>query len=368
MISINKDILDREEKVEEESKVKEKFKQKDRRVFTFLPTQDGKVYVNKLYVALFRPANFSLFKSVYPADYWDYKLAVKVHYINAETDEGEITTHMVLCGPSMNEWNAKVLGLSPYFSKDCIMCAESQKYWNLYNERRKQLGLFGEDAKKLTAEQYKAAIAKDEELVKYKGLATSYSVKDRYILEVIDWEKVTGQKKLAEGEYVEFQVAFAPDVVNKKLRFKVKEVGVEFWNLDDPKIVLVSRDTTVSVRASKYDVDIWNGKPEFSKELKEYISDERNLVDVSEFIEVWDSKTAYEKTGLSNVSEVSLKEKENVNLSLQKESQKIEVKKPEPSTGVGVKLPPKNVSEPVVEKGDSDVNKKVTVSRRTIKW
>ncbi len=290
--TISMDLLGKEEQVENEKK--SSYGPRDKRIFQFQPTVDRAIYVSKVYLALFRPQKFEMFKSVYPVDYWDFKQSLKVHYIKAAGDGGEVTTHMVLCQPSFNSYLVDILGLDPHFSKDCPYCIESQKAWDQYNARRKEKGL----TKDMPEEKYKAAVNADELLVKYKKEAQEYGAKERHVLEVIDWQKVNGEKEVPEGEYIEFQVAFAPSDVNKKLRFKAKDVGVQFWNIEDPKIVLISRDTMSGVLASKYNVDIWTGKPEVSKELREYIEDEGSIVDTSEFIEVWDARTMIERSGL----------------------------------------------------------------------
>ena len=218
------DILDRERTVADQTKGSGKSM-----IFRLLPTEDGKVYDNRMVILLYLPAIAcpEIFAKFYDDDQWDFKAAVKGHWINDESGDG---LKFVYCDPGTVEYYEKWLG-KEFPKEECPFCHKD------------------------------------------KGSL-------RYLMQAFNFAKLIGEQELDEGEERPgIQGLGAPGVVYNQLWNKLK-VGNEFW---DKKITRITRDNKKGARYAEYMVEVEGFDPEELKDerISSYLNDQSNWVNLS---------------------------------------------------------------------------------------
>jgi len=189
-----------------------------------LPMEDGGTHDNRIIVLLWKPAIVcpELFSEFYEPGQWDFKAAVKGHWVTEDGASG-----FVYCKPGTAEYYEKWLG-KKFDHGHCDHCA------------REKSGL-------------------------------------RYLFEVFDFEKLVGERNLDQGEErPSIQLFNAPQTVYNQLWSKLK-VGIEFWNT---KVTRITKDTRKGNRFAEYTVEVEGYDPEEMKDprIREYLDKEENLL------------------------------------------------------------------------------------------
>ena len=197
------------------------------KIYKMLPGEDGSVYDNRIIIKLWRPAIVcpEIFGKFYPPDLWDFKAAVKGHWV---TDEEEGVNAFVYCPVNTARYYAKWFGKA-FDPGVCPICGGSDK------------------------------------------------AQVRYIFQVFDYQKLIGERPLDEGEdrpYI--QILSGPETIYKQLFSKLK-MGYEFW---DSKVVRITKDTKKGKRWAEYNVEMELNEPvELRDEgVANYLKDEANLI------------------------------------------------------------------------------------------
>jgi hypothetical protein len=260
--------------------------------FVCLPTEDGKVAHNKLFFSLYRPASWKFFQEnqvggqlSVPEDLWTFYFRLFGHYIENFPIEGSTNTRtaFAICRKSLNEYLVKTLGQRPIFVEDkCPACEEAAIWWAKWKDSWKALGI---DRYKLEKDEYKKIVEKDHpEMKEIRDEASKFNSSDRFVFMIFDYSKVLGERKMDEGEEnVDFQSYFGPKKVFDGL-YNIHTMGVKFWDIENPRVVVVTRDTSKGVRMSDYTINLFPDAPDFNAEEKAYLEDERNLPDPSDQI------------------------------------------------------------------------------------
>jgi len=217
---ISKELLEKEKLVFESRQVSQK-------AYRLLPLEDGKVFDNRIIILLFKPhkACPEICSDFYPPDFWDFKMAVKGHWV---LDELSGENYFIYCQPSTAEYYEQWLG-KKFQRKGCVFCEKGEK----------------------------ASI--------------------RYVFEIFDYQKLIGEKDLGEGEErPQIQVLLGPRTIYNQLWNKFK-VDNKFW---DNKVVRITKDTKKGYRFAEYIVEVEGIEPvEINDErVKSYLFDENNWI------------------------------------------------------------------------------------------
>lgn len=221
------------------------------KVYRMLPLGDGDKHTNRVIILAWRPAVVcpEIFGKFYDEDYWDFKAAVRGHWVSRE---GEGGTSFFYCSPGTTAYYEKLFPEKKFEKENCRFCD-----------------------------------------VEKPGL--------RYFFQVFDYEKLIGEKALEEGEERPgIQIMSAPQTVFNQLWNKLN-IGYEFW---DKYVTAITRDTKKGLLHADYIVDI---EPKIPEELEDerlatYLADESNYInpfpDVIRFYEKEDEGKIESKEGL----------------------------------------------------------------------
>lgn len=263
--------------------------ERDPNLFMMLPSEDKKVADNKLFFLAFNPNRFPLFAG-WP-DMNNYYQKFFVHFIEVMDEEsGNVRRKMVLCGRSMNKYakeklSSPTLPVPAIFDAACAFCEHSQVFWDEYAEAKKEAGIDN-----LTREGFKEAMQKHPEVAKLKDLAMAWSAKERYYFAVFDYAKSVQEKPLdkADDGYVRIQGYFGPESIPTQLYRKQKNKS-RFWDFegDGYRVVVVTRDNSVSAMKCEYFIDTEAEKPELSDEVLAYLQAAEDIPDPMRWIDQW---------------------------------------------------------------------------------
>jgi hypothetical protein len=203
------------------------------RIYRMLPMEDGLVAQNRILILLWRPALIcpDIFGRFYPTDMWDWKAAVKGHWVN---DEEEGTNRFVYCPVETARYYEKWFG-KKYETGHCEICQTGER----------------------------ASV--------------------RYVFQVFDFQKLVNERPLDEGEErPSIQILSGPEMIYKQLWSKMK-LGYEFWGNPDvaaARVVNITKDTKKGKRYTDYTVEIEpNPINELSNpQIVDYLKDEGNLL------------------------------------------------------------------------------------------
>ena len=196
-------------------------------LYKMLPQKDGLKFDNRIIVILWKPAIVvpEIFEPFLDPDYYDYKAALKVHYIR----DNEDNTQAIYCQPQTAKFYSEFLERD-FPQHECEWCAKSVP-------------------------------------------ATL-----RYAFQVFDYQKLIGEREFDKGETrPQIQAMIGPGKIYTSLHNKVK-VGKEFW---DKCVVMITRDTTKGLKFSDYSVEVEENPPTDmlnNESLMSYLRDEANLV------------------------------------------------------------------------------------------
>lgn len=224
----SQDLMDKEKDIADATKIMGKS-----RIYRMLPMDDGLVANNRIIVLLWRPAIIcpEIFGRFYPVDMWDWKAAVKGHWVE---DEEEDTTKFVYCPLETSRYYEKLFG-KKFGDAHCDICSTGER------------------------------------------------ASGRYVFQVFDYQKLINERPLDEGEErPSIQILSGPEKIYKQLWSKMK-MGYEFWGNPDvatARIVNIQKDTKKGKRYADYTVEI---EPNVIAELSNqqivaYLSDEGNLL------------------------------------------------------------------------------------------
>jgi len=266
------------------------------KIFKMLPKEDGAIATNKLFVNLFRPNRFTKFGFM-PEDLWTYYLRIPIHYLREESDDSDYPTlTLVVCKEKFGDYLETVIKVSNPFKAEanvagkpnlakCPCCQEEQRWWGKFNTRREELGIGRKQAKEMSKEDYKAIADKDSTLQSFKREAFNWSPNWRHILSVMDVAKYLGEKPMDEGEEgVDQQLYFAPKKIWDALYDKL-QAGYKFYDLQNPRLLLVKRDNTKSAFRCEYSLEVAAEPVVFEEPDMEYLLDESTVPDPSSEVE-----------------------------------------------------------------------------------
>jgi hypothetical protein len=250
---------------------------------------------NVIYATLFSPARWPIHTGnlkpglvhpdVLPAprsaqEIWTYYWKFHGHFVKNPADpEGNL---FILCPKEINRYYRDVLKLKPLFLDErCPLCGECSAWWNKYDDAWKQVLWNGapvdRNARKAMSKETFKAISEQHPQIKQIGEeAKEWQAKERILTVVFDLDKMNGRRPLDEGEQgVAYQLWPAPDTAFKALT-DLKENRVEFWSLDNPCQLLVTKDCTHGGRFAKYTVsNIGPFQPD--EATRKYLEDEASL-------------------------------------------------------------------------------------------
>jgi hypothetical protein len=242
----------------------------------YLPLPAGKnatgVGKNKLYFGLFSPAAWSmhktddevLFADSIPSDLWTFYWKLHGHYVDVQTANGT-RAQFVICPIQQNKYQVETLKYKPLF-KDarCRQCEESSRWWakfNEYWESGKVLDPANMQPVRADRWSYEkdqfAAIQKhphNKPLTDLRDEASRYQPASRWIFEIFDVSKYSGERPMDEGEdNLDYQIYFGPKTIFDGL-FNLHSNGVKFYDSEHPQIILLVKDCSEGVRQTKYSI------------------------------------------------------------------------------------------------------------------
>jgi hypothetical protein len=151
-------------------------------LYRLLPFEDKAKFDNRFITLLWRPAKIcaEIFGEFYDEETWDFKAAVRVHYIES-SEGGEERKVCVFCQPGTAEYYEKYLERK-FEKRVCPHCDDGDKWGT------------------------------------------------RYVFQVFDYQKLIGERDLDEGEdRPSIQALIGPQAIYNGLWSKMK-VGIEFWD------------------------------------------------------------------------------------------------------------------------------------------
>lgn len=284
--------------------------------FYALPREDGKVATNKVFIPLFNPASCAFFRGTeaYPSDIWTYYVKIPGHFVSGIANEQGEGTHseFVVCPVELDKYLTEILGYKPRFAVDdnsakrwgkCYCCEESSKHWIIWKDEWSRTGvdryaMLKEDGGK---DKYKAYVAANPVLQEARDTAQKYSTRNSFYFPVFDVSKLWGERPLDEGEEtVSYQIYPGPETVWKALYLLHRQVGVKFFSLEDPKIILITRDNSKGSRYCDYDVQDYRHPYNFPEQVMSYLSTEDQLPDFSDLVTIMEPSELAELSGLGH--------------------------------------------------------------------
>lgn len=238
--------------------------------FRMLPKEDGEKADNRLYCGLFKPSSFTHLGDCIPKDLYTYYLRVPLHYLYDPIEGRDIP---IVCIDGLNEVIKTSIPGSvgvPFPEQVCKYCAMEKGWWKKANERREALG-----GKQVPYE----TLTKDEDWMLKRNMARSFKPSDRYFFLVLDIDKLFGTKKMDEDEVLQMQLYNGSETIFKNLYQKV-HLGYSFWNLDDPKILVIHRDNKNGAQRPDYVIEIDPRPLKLSDEVRELILTEEFYPDI----------------------------------------------------------------------------------------
>lgn len=234
------------------------------RVKLFKPAPDttNAQFTNELFIPLYQPDAWRIFNyspetaeklGLYPGNplapvagqstIYTFYFNVPVHgiqkYVRPDGSEGFAS---VVCPTKFNDYLTSGLQRRPMFANPrCAHCEAAQAAWGEHNKRWAQIKAEkGIDRKSLVKEAYNNMIANDPILKETRDKARGLESQDRYWMITFDHSKVTGAKKLDEGETsVEYLPWMAPKGVVDTLKMfftTAHQQGMNpFFSFDNPQ-------------------------------------------------------------------------------------------------------------------------------------
>lgn len=255
---------------------------------------------NKLIFTLFSPSKLSLHNPapdsplaalIHPGSIPDtvYTFYWKLHghYVDVLVG-GQKRAQFVICPKEQNKYHVDVLTFKPLF-KDarCRFCDESATWWRKFDEFWKggSVRFNGAPVKENrwdhSKDEFKIICQQNPQLTQLRDEAYKFTANPRWIFEVFDLSKYLGERQLAEDEpQVDFQFWFGPKTVFDGLQ-ALESNGINFYEVENPSQILVTKDCTAGARQAKYAVQNLGPYPHFSPEDKAYFADESQLRDLA---------------------------------------------------------------------------------------
>jgi len=253
---------------------------------TLNPLEAGKQFVNRLLFFPFRPSRLPIFNMVDP-ELYTLRVPLQLHYLLYEDINGEIQRATYLCKREMTKLFIANFGNGEYFGQDCSLCQQSDKLYEKYNERRKQVGLY---KVKMDKDEYLKRVKADEVLNHIYNEQRRFKPILRYLYLVFDLSKYLGEKE-AMDEAMGVEFLMAGKQIKDGLQAQIL-AGHKFWDLNEGlKVVRITKDTTEGyttsgILRSSYSVAIEPKSYELPQELKQYFASGPFVE--GDFIPFWD--------------------------------------------------------------------------------
>lgn len=282
-----------------------------------LPTEAKSKFTNELYIPLFTPDIWSMFNlsaeervklglvdtnpltpiSEDEPRVGTYQFKVPIHKIDKYTrQDGSVGYAQVICPVEMNNYLVQVLNRRPLFKNPtCPHCQASDQGWADHNAQWDYLKeTKGLDKKSLTPDGYKATVDADPILKESRKRAHAFKVQYKYVLNVFDYSKFSGERAKAEDENFTHQFWFAPWTVFTGLQ-EIFEQDVNdqvrpFFDHNDPEgiqIIRVIKDTMKCTSTNLRDTDykVMKGpKVKMDPAWKDYLTTLENMADPTEML------------------------------------------------------------------------------------
>jgi len=282
-----------------------------------LPTEAKSKFTNELYIPLFTPDIWSMFNlsaedrfrlglvdtnpltpiSDDEPRVGTYQFKVPIHKIDKYTrQDGSVGYAQVICPVEMNNYLVQVLNRRPLFKNPtCSHCQASAKAWADHNAQWDYLKeTRGIDKKGLTPDGYKATVNSDPILKDSRNRAHSFKVQYKYVLNVFDYSKFTGERAKAEDENFTHQFWFAPWTVFTGLQEIFEQDNRDqlrpFFDHNDPdgfQIIRVIKDTMACTSSNLRDTDykVMKGpKVKLDDAWGTYLTTLENMADPSDML------------------------------------------------------------------------------------
>lgn len=287
-----------------------------------LPDKAGLKVYNEVFIPLCSPTKWKMFNPTpehsqkygivggssranslvsIPPDLATFYFKLPMHKVsNYNRPDGTVGFSYIICPIKMNEYLVKYLGFGPMFENPrCADCEKEQEWWDSHNNRWSELG-YTEDSKKgLSTDDYRKIVDGDQILKRTRSTARDYQASDRYILNIFDHDKFTGNRAMDEDQTsLEYQIWMAPKSIFDGLIdvYKVSKDNVDqgldvpFFDTSSPNglhILSIMKNTTECVgnnlQKTKYGV-ISGRKYAYPPEWIEYLNNFDAMVDPSDFV------------------------------------------------------------------------------------
>ena len=363
------------------------------KLFKPLPNNIGEKYTNELFIPLYFPGKWEIFNfssekreelglvdyNPIGNDLCTFYFRVSLHTIQKFVrKDGSVGFAQILCPSKTNKYLTEVLKREPLFKSDrCPHCEAERKAWDSYNERWREIEKEkGIKQKDLSKEGKREIATKDPILTKFYNQARSFGSNDRYVLCVMDYEKITETKKLEETEILGYQPYLAPLSVFNSLRdFWVEDTKDKmpmFFSLDNPgglQIIKVIKSTEDcrddNFRDTKYSI-MKGRRVKLDDEAMQYLSNPDNMADPSPWLTILSQQEMEMYSSTSSLNKDVQEEPVNKVEQVEKEVKKVFGQASKSSTTPSVpSVQPPKVSAPSVPKmptemtvGSSVENKK----------
>lgn len=187
-----------------------------------------------------------------PADLSSFYFKIPVHGVpNYTRNDGTVGFTNVICPVQLNKYLTDVLGFAPLFNTPrCAFCEEEQRWWNTFNARFEELGYTQETRKSLSRDDYRRLADSDPVLKNSRLQARKFQHQSKYVMPIIDYAQLTGEKPLLEGQtQVEHQIWFSPQSVFETLAdmCDIAVPNMEFYSMDSStgvQVLHIVKDTT----------------------------------------------------------------------------------------------------------------------------
>ena len=274
-----------------------------------LPDKSGAKVNNNVIIPLFAPPMWKMFnpdeetinklglKGVpgqtisIPPDLLSFYFKIPAHGVNNyKRPDGSIGFTWLMCPVAMERYLVDFLGFDNMWEKPhCPFCDYANEWWNNHSDRFEQLGYDKDSRRGLGKDAYHAMVGSDPGLkMSYKN-AKKYALRDRYVMPIFDYDKMTGVRPFDNGQTApQHQIFFSAKSVFEKLS-NLSENDHHFYYFENNQVqtIVIIRDTTNcsgnDLSQTKYDA-ITGKKVDMDPAWVQYIQNTQLMVDPTQFI------------------------------------------------------------------------------------
>lgn len=268
-----------------------------------LPFGCKQKHTNQLFVGLFRPSQWQMFKRDgrvvgIPDDLTTFHFMLPTHRVdNFPRPDGSFGSTSVVC-PAKLTYYLSQLGMvsnwvcEPLFENPrCPFCEKAKQWWDVYETEKVKAGYSAD--KYLTRDEAQHLRNINPIAKEANRTARKWGASNRYILQVFDHDKFEGRRTPGEGEdaTMAFQLWLAPKTVYEQLKNQF-DIGYHFFDTTNPEGVFIIQATKDTMNCpsdknllnTEYHLGVGPVRHQYTPEVLNYLNNWDARVDPSPFV------------------------------------------------------------------------------------